>query len=318
MGSGSNALANSVADVLDSTYNISPAITGVTLFTLAALVILGGVQRIAGVATRLVPTMAVLHISIGLLVIILNFQFIPQAVAQIFAGAFGVDAVAGGFVFALFWMAMQRGVARGIFSNEAGQGSAPIAHAAAKTNSPVDQGIVAMLGTFIDTLIVCTITGFVILTANIIPEGCDPSYWYSTGTLPDICEIGAPLTASAFDEALPGIGEHVVAIGLAVFAFTTILGWSYYGERCTEYLFGEKSVLPFRLVYLTMTPLGALVLFLGGADNDGIIGLVWLTVDTLTALMAAPNLIALAVLSPVVFKATEEYFKAHPAKLAKL
>ena len=167
-----------------------------------------------------------------------------------------------------------------------------------------------MLGTFIDTLVICTITGLVILTAGIIPADCHPAMFDIIGTAPEHCETGPPLTAAAFQATLGGIGPHIVSIGLAVFAFTTILGWSYYGERCAEYLFSEKAVLPYRILYLCMIPLGALVLYIKGAngDNDGVINLVWLVVDTLTALMAAPNLIALAVLSPVILVATRKFF----------
>ena len=314
-GTGNYIQANGVADVLESNYGIEPYITGFVLMGLAAAVILGGVKRISGVAEKLVPFMAVSYVLAGLVVIAMNASHLPAAFQSIFQGAFGIDAMTGGFVFALFWFAIQKGVARGIFSNEAGQGSAPIAHAAAKTNGPVDQGVVAMLGTFIDTLIVCTITGLVILTANIIPAECAPAAIYladgiDLGSLPDICETSAPLTASAFNNTLPGIGAHIVSIGLAIFAFTTILGWSYYGERCTEFLFKKGAILPYRIAYLLMIPLGALVLYLRNeqGDNDAVINLIWLVVDSLTALMAAPNLIALAVLSPVVFVATRNYF----------
>ena len=309
-GTGNYIQANSVADVMEATYGITPWVTGVIMVSLAGAVILGGVKRIASVAEKIVPTMAVLYLAAGLTVIVLNASAVPAAFSEIIRNAFGYDAMTGGFVFALFWVAFQRGVARGIFSNEAGQGSAPIAHAAAKTNGPVDQGIIAMLGTFIDTIVICTITGLVIITSGIVHPECHPSNFQMVGDLPLHCETGPPLTAAAFKATLGGIGPHIVSIGLAVFAFTTILGWSYYGERCAEFLFSEKAVLPFRIVYLMMIPLGVLVLYLKGenGDNDGVINLVWLVVDSLTALMAAPNLIALAVLSPVIFVATRKYF----------
>lgn len=318
-GTGNYIQANSVADAMESTYGVTPWVTGVIMVSLAGAVILGGVKRIAGVAEKLVPSMAVAYIGAGLIVLALNAEHLPGAFEEIFSNAFGYDAVSGGFVFALFWIAMQKGVARGIFSNEAGQGSAPIAHAAAQTNGPVDQGIIAMLGTLIDTLIVCTITGLVILSANIIPDACHPINFEQIGMAPEACETGPPLTAAAFNSALPGVGEHVVTIGLAIFAFTTILGWGYYGERCAEYLFSEKAVLPFRLVYLCMIPLGVLVLYLKGdnGDNDGVINLIWLVVDSLTALMAAPNLIALGVLSPVIILATRKYFGDRRDKASK-
>ncbi|MEL7027739.1 MAG: alanine:cation symporter family protein [Pseudomonadota bacterium] len=255
--------------------------------------ILGGVKRIAAVATRLVPTMAGLYLIAGLIVVAVNIQHVPMALFDVIRGAFGYDAAVGGFTGAAMWLAMQRGIARGIFSNEAGQGSAPIAHAAAKNDDPVDQGLIAMLGTLIDTLIVCTITGLAILTTGVVAGG----------------DTGAPLTAAAFNSVLPG-GDHVVTFGLVLFAFTTILGWSYYGERCAEFLFGEGAILPYRLLYLAMIPAGAMVLYAENNGVENIIFLVWLTTDTLTGLMAAPNLIALAVLSPFIFKITQGYFDA--------
>ncbi len=318
-GTGNYIQALGVADAMDSTYGIEPWMTGAVMTVLAAAVILGGVKRIARVAEGVVPTMALLYVGAGLIVIVMNASAIPAAFSEIISNAFGYDAMTGGFVFALFWMAFQKGVARGIFSNEAGQGSAPIAHAAAKTNGPVDQGLVAMLGTFIDTIVICTITGLVIITSGIVDPSCHPSNFQIIGTAPDFCETGPPLTAAAFNVALPGVGPHIVSIGLAVFAFTTILGWSYYGERCAEYLFSEKAVLPYRLIYLCMIPLGALVLYIqnGNGDNDGVINLIWLIVDSLTALMAAPNLIALGVLTPVVVVATRKFFAERKAAQAE-
>ncbi|MCK5361613.1 MAG: alanine:cation symporter family protein, partial [Gammaproteobacteria bacterium] len=174
------------------------------------------------------------------------------------------------------------GVARGVFSNEAGLGSAPIAHAAAATKGPVNQGLVAMLGTFIDTLIVCSITGLAIIASGAWMSG----------------ETGAAMTSLAFETTLPGVGAYIVAIVLAIFAFTTILGWSFYSEKCVEFLFGVKSILPFRILWCVAVPLGAV------AD----LGFVWLLADTLNALMAIPNLIALLLLSPMVFKLTKDFF----------
>jgi len=196
--------------------------------------------------------------------------------------AFNPVAATGGFAGAAVMAAIRFGVARGIFSNEAGLGSAPIAHAAAQTKNPVRQGLVAMLGTFIDTIIICTITALAIITSGLWSSG----------------ETGAALTSMSFDQALPGVGNHLVAIALAVFAFTTILGWSFYGEKCFQYLFGTRAIMLYRIVFVIAIPLGAM------AKLD----LIWLMADTFNALMAIPNLIGLALLSPVVFKLTRDYF----------
>ena len=316
-GTGASIQANSIADALNSNYGLAPWITGLLLAGGAAAVILGGIQRIATVASKLVPLMAISYLTAGLVVIGMNADAVPAAFGTIVSSAFGYDAAKGGIVGGLLLLAMQKGVARGIFSNEAGQGSAPIAHAAAKNNDPVNQGIVAMLGTFIDTIVVCSITALVIITAGIIPDACAPFVRESLIALPAGCETGSPLTANAFETALPGIGSHVVAIGLAVFGFTTILGWSYYGERCAEYLFSEKIVTPFRVSWIIVTFLGASVLMLeeGGMITD-VVSLFWLLADTLTGLMAAPNLIALLALSPLVARLTKEYFDREKAAKA--
>jgi len=319
-GTGASIQSNSIADALNANYGMAPWITGLVLAVGAGAVILGGIKRIANVASRLVPAMALSYLIAGCVVIFMNFDAVPAAFGAIFSNAFGFDAAKGGFVGGLLLLAMQKGVARGIFSNEAGQGSAPIAHAAAKNNDPVNQGVIAMLGTFIDTIIVCSITALVILTATIIPEACEPFIRDSLLSLPQGCETGAPLTIEAFNQSLPGVGKHVVAIGLAIFGFTTILGWSYYGERCAEYLFGEKIVFPFKISWVIVVLLGASVLEFeeGGAlysagENaiTDVVSLFWLVADTLTGLMAAPNLIALLALSPLVARMSKEYFASH-------
>lgn len=285
-GIGNSVQANSVANALDSSFGIDPRITGFCLLVAVAAVVLGGVRRIAEVAGVLVPLMAAIYLSAGLIIIIGSLGELPGVIALVFESAFTGTAATGGFAGAAVWAAIRFGVARGIFSNEAGLGSAPIAHAAAKTDSPVGQGMVAMLGTFIDTLIVCSITGFVILLSGAWTSG----------------ENGAALSAVAFDQLLPG-GQYVVSIGLVLFAFTTILGWSYYCERCVVYLFGVKAEVPFRLLWVAAVPLGAL------ANLE----LIWLVADTLNAMMALPNLIALLLLSPVVFRLTREYRAANRA-----
>ena len=282
-GIGNTVQANSVASVLSSDYGVSTLATGLILAVLAALVILGGIKRIAQVAGKLVPFMALAYIAAALVVVLMNAEKIPNAVALIVESAFNPVSAVGGFAGATIWAAIRFGVARGVFSNEAGLGSAPIAHACAQTNHPVQQGLIAMLGTFIDTLIICTLTGLVIVLTGAWQSG----------------ESGATLSSLAFNQAMPGIGSHIVSLGLAIFAFTTILGWSVYGEKCTEYLFGVKSVIIFRCAWILAIPLGAM------ANLD----FIWLLADTLNALMAIPNLIALLLLSPVVFSLSKQYFK---------
>ncbi|MDN6320553.1 MAG: sodium:alanine symporter family protein [Marinobacter sp.] len=286
-GIGNTVQANSVADVMEATFGLPHWISGLILMVLVGLVLIGGIRRIGQVASALVPLMAVSYLLAGLVVLALNVADIPAAFALIFEHAFSPIAAEGGFAGAAVWAAIRFGVARGIFSNEAGLGSAPIAHAAAQTKNPINQGLVAMLGTFIDTIIICTITGLVIITSGVWTSG----------------ESGAALTSMAFSHALPGVGDYVVAIALAVFAFTTLLGWSFYGERCIEFLFGVKAIVPYRVAWVLAIPLGATV-------N---LGLIWLVADTLNAMMALPNLIALLFLSPVVFKLTREHFEREKA-----
>jgi AGCS family alanine or glycine:cation symporter len=284
-GIGNTIQAHSVADALKSSFEIPTLTTGIVMAVLTALVLLGGIRRIATVATVLVPLMAIGYLIAGLVVLALNASAIPDALVLIVKHAFTPVAATGGFAGAAVWMAIRFGVARGIFSNEAGLGSAPIAHAAAKTNSPVRQGTIAMLGTFIDTLLLCSITGLAIVVTGVWSSGID----------------GGPLTAAAFEAALPGVGSYIVTFGLAIFAFTTLLGWSFYGEKCVEYLFGVKAIIPFRILWIIAIPVGA------GMD----LKFIWLVADTLNALMALPNLLALLLLSPVVFKLTREYFSNH-------
>ncbi|MBJ7278416.1 sodium:alanine symporter family protein [Marinobacter salarius] len=282
-GIGNTVQANSVADVLETNFNLPHWITGLVLMVLVGLVLIGGIKRIGQVASTLVPFMAIAYILVGLMVLAINAEQIPNAIAMVFTHAFSPVAAEGGFAGAAVWAAIRFGVARGIFSNEAGLGSAPIAHAAAQTKNPINQGMVAMLGTFIDTIIVCSITGLVIISSGAWTSG----------------ETGAALTSLAFETGLPGFGNYVVAISLAIFAFTTIIGWSFYGERCIEFLFGVKAIVPYRVIWILAIPVGATI-------N---LGLIWLIADTLNAMMALPNLVALLLLSPVVFKLTREHFE---------
>ncbi|MBO6850890.1 MAG: alanine:cation symporter family protein, partial [Marinobacter sp.] len=286
-GIGNTVQANSVADVLQANFNMPTWLTGVILMVLVGMVLIGGIRRIGHVASALVPLMAISYVLVGLAALAINADQIPAAFSLVFTHAFSPVAAEGGFAGAAVWAAIRFGVARGIFSNEAGLGSAPIAHAAAQTKNPVTQGMVAMLGTFIDTIIVCSITGLVIITSGA---------WISG-------ETGAALTSLAFESGLPGFGNYVVAIALAIFAFTTILGWSFYGERCVEFLFGVKAIVPYRVLWILAIPVGATV-------N---LGFIWLVADTLNAMMALPNLIALLLLSPVVFKLTREHFEKEKA-----
>ena len=286
-GIGNGVQANSVADAMHHIeiggQGIPEWVTGLAVAALVALVLIGGIRRIAEVAGKLVPFMAISYLIAGVVLLIIYADRLPEAFSVIVTHAFTPVSAAGGFAGATVWAAIRYGVARGVFSNEAGLGSAPIAHATATTDSPVRQGTIAMLGTFIDTIIICSITGLVIVASG---------EWQSGAS-------GATLTTAAFNSGLPVIGHYIVTLGLAVFAFTTIIGWSFYGERCTEYLFGLKAVPVFRFIWVIAIPVGA----------TQQLDLVWLIADTLNALMALPNLIALILLSPVVFRLTQEYLK---------
>jgi len=312
-GTGASIQANSVADALNNTYSIPPVFTGFVLAAGAAAVIIGGIERIGIVASGVVPFMALSYFVAGIIVIGMNLSEVPAALSSIVTSAFGYHEATTGITIGLMMLAMQKGIARGIFSNEAGQGSAPIAHAAARNKDPVNQGLVAMLGTVIDTLIVCTITALIILTSGVIEPHClagpDNLATLMSGNQPAGCDTGAPLTVAAFDASLTGIGNHIVTLGLVVFGFTTILGWSYYGERCCAFLFSEKSILPYRISWVVVVFIGAAALAF--EDQVGnIVNLFWLVADTLTGLMAAPNLIALLLLSPLVFRMAKHYFEA--------
>ncbi len=287
-GIGNAVQVNSMAAALGNSFGVPGWLTGVVVAVLVGIVIIGGIQRIGEVAGKLVPAMIVLYLGAAIIIILLNFTKIPSAFALIFTHAFTPAAAAGGFAGAAVAAAIRFGVARGVFSNESGLGSAAIAHAAAQTNSPVRQGIIAMLGTFIDTLVVCTMTALVILTSGA---------WLMTGA--DGGGLtGAVLTSKGFEVSIPG-GQYIVTIALVVFAFTTILGWSYYGERCWQYIFKEKSLVIYRGLWV----LAAL------SFANVKVDLVWNLSDTLNGLMAVPNLIGLLLLAPMVFKTTREYFE---------
>ena len=281
-GIGNTVQANSVADVLESNFGVDKWVTSVLLVVLVGAVLIGGIRRISDVAGKLVPFMTVGYFGAGLVVLALNVSEIPAALSLIITSAFTPVAAQGGFAGAAVWAAIRFGVARGVFSNEAGLGSAPIAHAAAKTQNPIRQGLIAMLGTFIDTIIVCSVTGLTI----VIMGG-----WLTS-------ETGATLTASSFKAAIPG-GNYIVAVALTIFAFTTILGWSFYGEKCVQFLFGLKAINVFRVLWVIALPVGAMQS----------LDFVWLLADTLNAMMAIPNLIALMLLSPVVYRLTRDHIR---------
>ncbi|MBH9410781.1 sodium:alanine symporter family protein [Pseudomonas aeruginosa] len=281
-GIGNMVQVNSMADALEVSFGVPDWVTGVATMLVTGLVILGGIRRIGKVAEALVPFMCVGYIVASVIVLVVHAEAIPGAFQLIFTHAFTPIAATGGFAGAAVMAAIRFGVARGIFSNEAGHGTAGIAPAAGTTHSAVRSGLIGMLGTFIDTLIICSLTGLAIITSGVWTSGAS----------------GAALSSAAFEAAMPGVGHYILSLALVVFAYTTILGWSYYGERCWEYLAGTRAILPFRIVWTLAIPFGAMTQ----------LDFAWLVADTLNALMAIPNLIALLLLSPVVFRLTREYF----------
>ncbi|MGB0668783.1 MAG: alanine/glycine:cation symporter family protein [Porticoccaceae bacterium] len=280
-GLANTVQSNAVSQVLETNFAVPTLVSGLVMAVLVGTVLLGGIKRIAVVAGKLVPFMALLYISATLLILVIHVAEIPAAVVLVVDSAFNGAAATGGFAGATLMLALRMGIARGIFSNEAGLGSAPIAHAAAETNSPVRQGTIAMLGTFIDTLVICTMTGLVLIVTGV---------WSGEPQ-------GAAMTLAAFTSTL-AFGDLLLSICVALFAFTTMLGWSYYGERCAEFLLGPKVITPFRILWV-------IGIFVGTQMS---LELVWKMTDALNGLMAIPNLIALILLSPVVFRLTQEYF----------
>ena len=282
-GIGNGVQSNSVAQVVTNEFEINKLTVGIVIAFLVTLVILGGIKSIGKTASKLVPIMSLIYIIGGLYIIVINYNQIPTIFFMIIESAFTGTAASGGFAGATIWMAIRFGVSRGVFSNEAGLGSSPIAHAAARTNSPIKQGSVSMLEPLIDTIIVCTITAFVILLSQSWLSGVN----------------GAALTSNAYEQGLPSFGKYIVIFGLVLFAFSTIIGWSYYGEKCAEFIFGNRIIIPYRIFWIIIIPVGAVVE----------LNLVWLIADIMNALMALPNLIALVLLSPIVFKETRAYLK---------
>lgn len=282
-GIGSSVQSNTVALAVEHSLGIETWLTGIVITVFSALVILGGIQSISKASSFIVPFMAIGYVAGGLIIILNNLELVIPALQLIFHDAFTGEAIAGGAIGAV----IRYGVARGVFSNEAGMGSAPIAAAAAKTDHPARQGLVSMTGTFIDTIIVCSITGIVLVMGFIVAGN---SFGDSTG---------AVLTTKVFDQLLPGFGGWVVTFGVIFFAYSTILGWCYYGEKCYSYLLGEKFVLLYRLIYIISVFIGCI------ATLD----LVWLFADIFNGLMAVPNLIALLLLSGVIAKESKDFIQ---------
>ncbi|EQH80472.1 amino acid carrier family protein [Clostridioides difficile DA00310] len=283
LGIGTFTQVNSITDAINNSFGIDPRITGVVLAVFVALVVFGGLKSISNVATKIVPFMAVIYVVICGIILISFWNKIPETFMLIIKSAFTPTAATGGFLGATMSLAIRNGIARGVFSNESGLGSAPIAAAAAKTEWPAEQGLISMTGTFIDTIIICTLTGFSLVISGV---------WCSDLN-------GAVMTQAAFNGAIPTFGPILLTVSLTLFAFTTILGWSYYGERCFEFLFGVKGMNGYRTVFVAMVLLGVFLK----------LEVVWIIADIVNGLMAIPNLIALLALSPIIVSETKKYFE---------
>ncbi len=282
-GIGNMTQANAVATIFQSTFGIEPWLTGTVLMLLTGLVILGGIKSIGRFTSLLVPFMIVGYVGASLLVLALNLNEIPHALALIFYHAFNPAAASGGFAGAMVAASMRYGIARGVFSNESGLGSSPIAAAAARTRDPVKQALVSMTQTFIDTLVVCTMTAMVILTSHAWLDGVAPGQ----------------LTSVSFGETLGHAGVVIVAVATALFAYSTLIGWNYYGEKAIEYLAGRRAIAPYRVVFVAVVIVGAMMK----------LEFVWNFSDLMNGMMAIPNIIGLLLLSQVVKAETERYFK---------
>ncbi len=287
-GIGNMVQANSIATMLHETFRVSPWVTGAIMTGLTAVVILGGIKSIAAACEKLVPFMAVFYVAGCLILLAMKWQTVPQAVALIFKSAFSGQAAVGGFLGAGMKEAVRYGIARGLFSNESGMGSAPIVAAAAQTKTAVRQALVSASGTFWDTVVICAMTGIVLVNSGQWMNGLN----------------GASLTKAAFDE-VPWVGPVILTVGLLTFVFSTILGWEYYGEKAAEYLFGAKVVYPYRWAWVAAVMAGAVVS----------LPVVWSFADIANAMMAIPNLISLIVLNSVIVAETKEFLwdKTHPA-----
>ena len=282
-GIGTFAQVNSIVEITQISAGIPVVYTGIALTVVVAAVTIGGLKSIATVAAKVVPAMALLYFLTTVGIMIVFADQVPAAIATVLNSAFTPTAAQGGFLGATVMLAMRSGVARGVFSNESGLGSAPIVAAAAKTKWAAEQGLISMTGTFIDTIIICTLTGLSLVVSGV---WCGPLN-------------GAAMTESAFTMAFPAFGSILLLVGLVLFAFTTILGWNYYGERCVEYLMGVKAILPYRIIFICLIACGP---FLKLEE-------IWVLADIVNGLMAIPNLIALIALSGVVVAETKAYQK---------
>jgi AGCS family alanine or glycine:cation symporter len=283
-GIGNMVQSNSVADALEASFRIPPAVSGVVLAGATALVIIGGIHSIARTTSTLVPVMVVFYLGASALVVLLNIGAVPEIIRLVFREAFTPTAATGGFVGATVSQTIRFGVARGVFSNESGLGSSPIAAAAAQTRDPVRQALVSMTQTFIDTIVICSFTGFAIISTGIWTSG----------------KTGAELTTLAFNQSLPGeSGGIIVALGLILFAYSTLLGWCYYGEKAIEYILGERAIKPYRVLFILMVAVGAMMR----------LEVVWTFSDIMNGLMALPNLIGLIFLSGLVASESRRYFR---------
>lgn len=282
-GIGTFAQVNSIVQITQLNAGIPVEYTAVVLTILVAAITLGGLQSIAKTASKVVPAMAVIYMASTLGFLVIFADKVPGAIAEVFYDAFHPTAAVGGFLGASVLFAMRNGVARGVFSNESGLGSAPIVAAAAKTKWPAEQGMVSMTGTFIDTIIICTMTGLVVVISGLWKTDLN----------------GAALTNAAFLQAYPHFGGYMLMVGLVLFAFTTILGWNYYGERCMEYLVGVKGIMPYRVGFILLVGCGAFLKLES----------IWILADIVNGLMAIPNLIALLGLSGVVVSETQKYME---------
>ena len=282
-GIGNMVQANSVAESLNASFGVPPLTTAIVVIVLTAVVIVGGIKRIGEFTSVLVPFMAIVYLGGGFVILVMHADKLPGVISLVFDGAFSGTAAAGGFAGSTMMLALRYGVARGLFSNEAGLGSAPMVHAAAQTDHPVRQGLYGIFEVFVDTILICTITGLVILVTDA----------WSSGT------TGAALSAKAFETGLPGTWGHIiVTVGIVLFAYSTVIGWSYYGETGIVYLLGARAAVPYRLLWLVAIYFGA----------TGSLHVIWDIADTLNGLMALPNLVGLLLSIPLLLRLQKEFF----------